>query len=82
MKVKIPRKLKKEKNKIKIHCYSHVEDKNVFLKEEVIIFPNVKVNKWTLKFVSKLKKELKKRNKYMWKEVYKEFLNPNRINQK
>ena len=73
MKVKVPRKLKKEKNKIEIHCYPHVKDKNGFLKEEVIILPKVKINKWTLKFASKVKKELKIRNKYMWEEVYKVF---------
>ena len=33
--------------------------------------------KWTLKFVSKLKKELEERNKYMWKEVWKDKLEKN-----
>ena len=82
MKVKVPRKLKKERNKIEIHCYPHVKDKNGFLKEEIVILPNIKMNKWTLKFASKLKKELKERNNYMWKEVCEEFLNPNKINRK
>ena len=59
-----------------------MKDKNGFLKEEVVILSNAKVNKWTLKLASKLKKELEKRNKYMWKEVCEEFLNPNRINKK
>lgn len=74
--MRVPRKLKKEKDKVEVRFYTQTG------KREVIILPNVKINKWTLKVVFELKRELERRDKLIWKEVCDEFLNPNKINKK
>lgn len=74
--MRVPRKLKKEKNKIEVRFHIHTKER------EVVILPNSKVNKWTLKFVSRLKYEIKKNDEMIWKDMCDKFLNPNKINKK
>lgn len=68
--IHVPRKLKKEIKKLEIHAYPC----NRRIRSVVVILPEFKVNKWTIKLFYKVKAQLKRADSEMEKRVVRDFI--------
>lgn len=66
--IHVPRKLKKEIKKLEIRLYP------MEIRRMVVILPEFKVNKWTMKLFYKVKAQLKRADSEMEKRVVRDFI--------
>ena len=66
--IHVPRKLKKEIKKLEIRVYP------MRIQRTVVILPEFKVNKWTMKLFYKVKAQLKRADAEMERRVIRDFI--------